>query len=204
MRWPSSTARRSVSGSGSTIAGGSWRRWTGKSRRRICTCPRAVRGSRSRPRTATTAAQPASADRRTTESLRGPRSLGALLTQELLDLGDQLGRRRKVASLAWLDAPRLLGVARLELLDVGGDLRVLGDDLGEVPVELAHGLVEIREVERDAEQRQHALDERQRRLRVLAAGDVVGHVRPEARRREPVVPADGVDDADDAGGAFVG
>ena len=29
------------------------RRWTGKSRRRICTCPRAVRGSRSRSRTAT-------------------------------------------------------------------------------------------------------------------------------------------------------
>ena len=45
--------------------------------------------------------------------------------------------------------------------------------------------------------------QRQRRLRVGGGGDVVGHGRPQARRRQPRVGAGGVQHADDAGRALV-
>ena len=55
-----------------------------------------------------------------------PGSLRALLAEELLDLGDELGGRREVALSARGRGCGVLGVARLQLLDVVGDLVVLG------------------------------------------------------------------------------
>src|SRR3990170_3085072 len=94
--------------------------------------------------------------------------------------------------------PPRLGVPGLELPDVAGDLRVLRDDLREVGVELLDRLVEVAEVERGAEEGQHALEEGPRRLRVLDARDVVRHVRPQARGREAPLARDRGEDADDA------
>src|SRR5713101_9379899 len=69
------------------------------------------------------------------------RRIGALLTQELLDLRDEVRRRRKlVARQSGLRGLVLVGRLPLELADVLGDLRVLADDLVEVLVELSRGL----------------------------------------------------------------
>ena len=85
-------------------------------------------------------------------------SLGALAPQELLDLLDELGRRGQIAHRL---GPRdlVFGLARLELGHVARDLRILGDDLGQILVELTAGLLEVGEISARAEQGEHAAHE---------------------------------------------
>src|SRR5262249_56999498 len=134
----------------------------------------------------------------------GPNSVWTWLEEKLLDLGDELGGRRQMARPGLGGRRRPLGgVTRLELLDVVRDLRVLRDDLFQVGIELLHRLVEVCHVDRRAEERRDALYEGQGRPGVLDARDVVRNVGPEARRREPLLLADRVQDADDPGRPFV-
>src|SRR5262249_52650589 len=98
---------------------------------------------------------------------------------------------------------RLVVVTRFELLDVVRDLVVLRDDLFEVLVELLAGLLEVVRLDRGPEQHRDAADERERRFGILDPRDVVGHVRPQGRGRESLLPADRVEYSDDAGGTLV-
>src|SRR5262249_38776783 len=134
----------------------------------------------------------------------GPNSVWTWLEEKLLDLGDELGGRRQIARTGLGGRRGLLGcVTRLELLDVVRDLRVLRDDLFQVGIELLHRLLEISDVDRRAEERRDALHEGQGRPWGLDTRDVVRNVGPEARRRQPLLLADRVEDAHDPGGPFV-
>ena len=62
---------------------------------------------------------------------------------------------------------------------------------------------EVGEVRLGVQQGQHAPDEGQGRPRILDAGDVVRHVRPQAGRRHARLAAEGVEHAHDAGRALV-
>src|SRR5207249_8572017 len=104
------------------------------------------RGGRRRPSEVAREARRLSGRRHPAHSHRGKShdttrgrlgGIGALLTQELLDLRDEVRRRRKlVARGKWLHGLVLVGRLPLELADVLGDLCVLADDLVQVLVEL--------------------------------------------------------------------
>ena len=131
---------------------------------------------------------------------------GLLLAKELLDLGDEVrGRRQFVARGIGVRVGLLVlvGLLLLELRHVLGDLGVLGDDAVQVLLELAGGLVQIGEVGLRIQEAQDAADERERGLRVLDARDVVRHVGPEAGRRDRLLAARRVEDADDPRRSFV-
>src|SRR4030095_9914549 len=75
------------------------------------------------------------------------RRFGALLPQELLDLGHEVARRGQLVARPRRRGRILLALLRLlalELLDIVGDLRVLRNDLLEVLLELLRGLLEVR------------------------------------------------------------
>src|SRR5205823_169538 len=120
------------------------------------------------------------------------------LAQEARQLGGEGIARRKLAFLLLerVDAP-------LELLDVGRRLLVRGDRLADLLLVALRRLLELLDVDLEADQAAEPLAERDGRARARRQRDVVRNGRPEARGGN-VDPAAGVvEDADDAGRPFV-
>ncbi len=121
------------------------------------------------------------------------------LTQETLEFA-----RQGVAGGNLLGGGRGLGVGRLlepfdERLDVGVALHRQAD----LALVVGGRGLELGDVHRHPDQDFHAPQQRQRRLRVGGRGHVVGHRRPQARRRQPGVGAGRVQHPHDPGRPFV-
>ena len=110
--------------------------------------------------------------------------------------GERLAGRQIFGRLEHVDAP-------LELLDVRRRLRVGRDRLAHLLAVLLRRLLELVEVDVDAQQLAEASHERERGARARRERDVVRHRRPEAHRRDARLAAGVVHDADDAGRALV-
>ena len=99
----------------------------------------------------------------------------------------QLGRERLARRQVGLVLDHLVDRVGppLELLDVRGRLGIRGDRLADLlGVDLLR-LLELAELDRDAEQLAEPVAERARRARARRERDVVRHRRPEADRRDP-------------------
>jgi hypothetical protein len=121
------------------------------------------------------------------------------LAQEAGQLGGKSVAGRKLAFLLLLERVD----AALELLDVGRRLLVRGDRLADLLLVALCRLLELFDVDLEADQAAEPLAERNCRPRARRQRDVVRNRRPEARGRNVDLPARVVEDADDPGRALV-
>src|SRR5437773_8673920 len=120
------------------------------------------------------------------------------LAQEARQLGRESVARRKLAFLLHerVDAP-------LELLDVGRSLLVRGDRLADLLLVALRRLLELVDVDLEADQAAEPLAERNRRPGARRQRDVVRYRRPKARRGNVYLAAGVVENPDDSGRALV-
>src|SRR5437667_9721040 len=120
------------------------------------------------------------------------------LAQEARQLGSEGIARRKLAFLLLerVDAP-------LELLDVGRRLLVRGDRLADLLLVALRRLLELLDVDLEADQAAEPLAERNRRPWARRQRDVVRNRRPKARGGNVYLAAGVVENADDPGRALV-
>ncbi len=130
---------------------------------------------------------------------RGSSAVAVPLAQEPRQLGGERLAARKLAALG----ERLDRVGSpLELLDVGLRVRVRGDRLADLRRVLLLGLVELRRLDRRADEIGEPDAERLGGARAGRERDVVRHRRPEAHRAELGGAAGVVEHADDPGRAL--